>query len=92
MKVKRKEPHAIPWSFLQNTHNVHGPVEERMKSPTDPCFQIGKLELPKHLIDSFTWEQIEQTKRMHKRVDEEFIGKRIEPRYVVFMEEGAERD
>ena len=53
-------------------------------------FAIDNLRQPLHFLDATTKKQLDKTTQKHKRIDEAFLTQRIKPRYVIFMEDGAD--
>ena len=53
-------------------------------------FAIDNLRQPLHFLDATTKKQLDKTTQRHKRIDDAFLTERIKPRYVIFMEDGAD--
>ena len=53
-------------------------------------FAIENLRQPLHFLDATTKKQLDRTSQRHKRIDDAFLTERIKPRYVIFMEDGAD--
>ena len=53
-------------------------------------FAIDNLRQPLHFLDATTKKQLDRTTQKHKRIDDAFLTERIKPRYVIFMEDGAD--